>query len=45
MKKRPWLWIVIAFVILIASWVVLLRIASDYRPANVELATPVNHDS
>jgi len=41
LRKRPWLWIVFAFVILIASWTVLLKIAIDRRPANVELATPV----
>jgi|APTNR8051073442_1049403.scaffolds.fasta_scaffold11053_3 hypothetical protein len=41
LRKRPWLWIVFAFVILIASWTVLLKIATDRRPANVELATPV----
>ncbi len=39
MKKRPWLWIVFAFLILIGSWTVLLKIASEYRPATVELQT------
>jgi hypothetical protein len=39
MKKRPWLWIVFAFLILIGSWAVLLKIASEHRPATVELQT------
>jgi hypothetical protein len=39
MKKRPWLWIVFAFLVLIASWTVLLKIAAEHRPANVELQT------
>ena len=44
MRKRPWLWIVLAFVILITSWVVLLRIASEHRPATVELKTGPTSD-
>lgn len=39
LRARPWLWIVLAFAILIASWVVLLTIASKHRPATVELRT------
>lgn len=39
LRKRPWLWIVFAFFILIASWTVLLKIASEHRPATVELQT------
>jgi len=49
MKKRPWLWIVFAFILLIASWAVLLKIAAEHRPASVELQTreplPVTRDS
>lgn len=44
LRKRPWLIIVFAFVILIVSWTVLLRIASKYRPETVELAPPVTHE-
>ncbi len=36
LRSRPWLWIVFAFVILIASWIVLLKIASEHRPASIE---------
>lgn len=45
MKKRPWLWIIFAFLVLIGSWTVLLKIAADHRPATVELAPPVTRDS
>lgn len=38
-KKRPWIWIVIAFAILIAGWVFLLRLASENRPQSVEIIT------
>jgi len=44
LRARPWLWIVFAFAILIASWVALLTIASRHRPATVELAKPVTRD-
>ncbi len=44
LRQRPWLWIILAFLILISGWSVLLHLASKYRPANVELAAPVTLD-
>lgn len=44
LRKRPWLWIVFAFILLIAGWIVLLKIAADHRPANVELRTSPPHE-
>jgi len=40
LKERPWLWIILAFVILIAAWTILLKIAGERRPASVELYQP-----
>ena len=44
LQQRPWLWIVFAFLVLIASWIVLMNIAIEHRPAEVELAAPPDHD-
>ncbi len=43
LRQRPWIWIVLAFLVLIAAWAVLLKIATEHRPASVELAPPVTH--
>lgn len=39
LRERPWLWIVLAFLLLIAGWTVLLKIAAENQPATVELKT------
>ena len=39
LKKRPWIWVIIAFVILITAWVFLLRISITHRPESIELPT------
>ncbi|MEX2578988.1 MAG: hypothetical protein WD342_08015 [Verrucomicrobiales bacterium] len=41
---RPWIWIVLAFLCLIASWVVLLRLANEKRPAAVTEDFPSAHE-
>lgn len=37
LRDRPWLWIILAFVILITAWTFLLKIAGENRPASVEI--------
>lgn len=44
LRNRPWLWIVFAFTVLIAGWIVLLKIATEHRPANVEIHSPSSHE-
>ena len=44
LKKRPWIWIVLAFVVLITSWVWLLRLAIETQPESVPLQTRTVHD-
>ncbi len=44
LRERPWLWIVLGFLLLIAGWIVLLKIAADHRPASVELRPAPPHE-
>jgi len=37
LKERPWIWIIVAFIILITSWTILLKVAGERRPASVEI--------
>lgn len=37
LRDRPWIWIILAFVVLITAWTILLKIAGERRPASVEL--------
>lgn len=37
LRDRPWLWIILAFVVLIIAWTFLLKIAGERQPASVEL--------
>jgi len=37
LRKRPWIWIVIGFAVLIGSWVVFMKIAIQNRPEEVPL--------
>ena len=34
-RKKPWLWIVLAFVLLIAAWTVLISIAVNNQPEKI----------
>ena len=36
-QKRPWLWIVLAFILLIAAWAVLITIAVNNQPEKIEV--------
>lgn len=36
-NKGPWIWVAIAFGVLIASWVVLLNLANQYKPQSVPI--------
>jgi len=42
--NRPWIWIVLLFVILIASWVVLFKIAAEHGPVPIEPDSPPQHE-
>lgn len=35
MYRKPWLWIVIAFLVLIAAWTVLITIAVNNQPEKI----------
>ncbi|MEM9281067.1 MAG: hypothetical protein AAGA96_04510 [Verrucomicrobiota bacterium] len=39
LSKRPWILVIVAFSVLITSWVALLRLANQYRPETVPLET------
>ncbi len=36
-KKRPWLWVVVAFILLIAAWTTLITISVKNQPEMVEI--------
>ena len=40
---RPWLFVVGAFLLLVAAWSSLIVIASRYAPATVEVETTARH--
>ncbi len=31
-REQPWIWIVVTFVLLIAAWIVLIKIAKENQP-------------
>ena len=35
LQKRPWLWIVLAFILLISAWSVLITIALNNQPEKI----------
>ena len=35
--KRPWIWIVFAFVVLITAWSIFINIAINHQPEKVPL--------
>jgi len=37
LKERPWIWIIVAFIILITAWTILLKVAGERQPASVEI--------
>jgi hypothetical protein len=37
LRDRPWIWIILAFIILITAWTILLKIAGERQPASVEI--------
>ncbi len=43
-RDRPWIWIVVAFLVLIASWAVLFRIAAEHAPQPIRPETIDTHD-
>ena len=36
-RKRPWLWIFVAFFVLIGAWASLITIALTHQPAKVQI--------
>lgn len=46
-RRRPWIWVVVAFVLLITAWTVLIKIARENQPESVPVigvGTGANHD-
>lgn len=39
LRDRPWIWIIVAFLVLIASWVALFRIAKEHAPEPIRPET------
>jgi len=37
LTRRPWLWVVAAFVVLIAAWTVLIILGSKNAPERIEI--------
>ena len=38
--SRPWLWVVLAFVLLLSAWSALFYIALEHQPESVPLVMP-----
>lgn len=36
-RDRPWIWVVVVFVLLIAAWSVLIKVARENQPEVIEL--------
>ncbi len=43
-RKRPWIWVIVAFLLLIGAWTTLILIALKNQPQNIELAPPIPHE-
>ena len=41
-RKRPWLWIIVAFVLLIGAWTALIMIAVKNKPQSIEIDPPTH---
>ncbi len=39
-RDRPWIWIVLVFVLLIAAWTVLIKVALNNQPEVIQLIQP-----
>ncbi len=39
MKKHPWIYVVLAFLLLIGAWTALITIAVKHAPEKIELQT------
>lgn len=39
-RDRPWIWIVLVFVLLIAAWSVLIKVAMENQPEQVPVVQP-----
>lgn len=37
LRRHPWLWIIVAFLLLIGAWTALISIAVKNKPASIEL--------
>jgi hypothetical protein len=44
LRKRPWLWIVFAFVVLITVWFFFIKIAVENQPETVPLVKERGND-
>ncbi len=40
LRERPWIWIVVAFLVLITGWSFLITIAVQNTPETIELTSP-----
>lgn len=40
--SRPWIWVVLAFVVLLSAWTTLFYIAYHNQPESVPLVRPVH---
>ena len=45
LRDRPWIWIIVAFIILITGWVALFLIAKEHAPEPIPLETTELHDN
>jgi len=43
--KRPWLLVIVAFILLISAWATLITLANKYRPESVPLEIPATADA
>ncbi len=40
-RRRPWVWIWVAFAILLGAWAVLVAIAVKHQPERIPLEAPI----
>lgn len=38
--RRPWLLVIVAFIVLIAAWAVTIRIAEKHKPVAIPVGAP-----
>jgi len=44
LKKRPWLWVILAFVILISAWTAFITIAVNNQPELIDIHDTQTND-